>query len=449
MGKFFGTDGIRGKANTYPMDGETAFRVGRAAASFFRSRGINQYHVVIGQDTRLSGDLLTNAVAAGICAAGMNVTRLGVLPTPGVAQLAQSLGACAGIVISASHNPYMDNGIKLFDSNGYKLADNEEAQIEQLLEMPGESMNCSRSDQVGCEVRYLNASEDYSRFLKGAVPDLQMKGMTLVLDCANGATHAVAPKLFQDLGAKVVALFSAPNGTNINHQCGSQHPEPLARAVVEQKADLGLAFDGDGDRLIAVDNGGQVLSGDQLIAICAQDLKRQGALKNNRVVTTVMSNLGFGLAMQDLGITHQATQVGDRYVMEKMKEQGAVLGGEDSGHIIFLDQHTTGDGIMAALRVVQALQSSDTPLSELAGIMKVYPQELINVDVGSKPELTTIPEIVKAIEQVESDLGDQGRVLVRYSGTQLMCRAMVEGPTPEITRKHCEYLASVIERALA
>lgn len=449
MGKLFGTDGIRGKANTYPMDGETAFRVGRASASFFKSKNSKQNLIVIGQDTRRSGDLLASAVAAGICAAGMNICRLGVLPTPAVAQQAKAMGACAGVVISASHNPYGDNGIKLFDSNGYKLPDKDEAQIETLLEAPGDTLNCSLPEQVGCEVRQAHSSHDYIAFLKGAVPDLTMKGMTVVLDCANGATHAVAPKLFQEMGAEVVSLFSSPDGININDQCGSQYPEVLARTVVEQKASLGLAFDGDGDRLIAVDNSGRVLSGDQIIAICAQHLRRKGELENNVVVTTVMSNLGFGLAMQKMGIAHHSAQVGDRYVMEKMKQLGAVLGGEDSGHIIFLDRHTTGDGIMAALILVHAIQSSGLPLSELAGIMKVYPQELINVDVASKPELSTIPDIVKAIAQVESDLGDQGRVLVRYSGTQPMCRAMVEGPSSEITWKHCQYLASVIERALS
>lgn len=449
MGKLFGTDGIRGEANVYPMDGPTAFNVGRAAASFFRSSQPEKKHIVIGQDTRISGDMITHAVSAGICAAGLNVSRIGVLPTPAVAYLARLTGAAAGIVISASHNPFGDNGIKLFNTNGYKLPDEAEALIESLLDKPGDALNCRQAAGVGYEIDIEQSSEDYLAFLKTAVPDLTLDSMTIVLDCANGATHAVAPRLFKQMGARVVSLFDAPNGTNINDQCGSQHPEVLAQTVVQENADLGLAFDGDGDRLIAVDERGRVLSGDQIMAVCAKHLKQKGVLKNNTVVSTVMSNLGFSAALKGLNVNLHTTQVGDRHVMEKMKSLDAVLGGEDSGHLIFLDMHTTGDGIMAALRLIDAVRANDQPLSKLAQIMNVFPQELINVDVTSKPDLSTIPEIVAAIETVEDALGDQGRVLVRYSGTQPMCRAMVEGPTLEVTRKNCQYLASVIEKVLA
>jgi phosphoglucosamine mutase len=391
---------------------------------------------------------VANAVAAGICAAGVDVIRLGVLPTPGVAYLTRDSGAVAGVVISASHNPYPDNGIKLFDSNGYKLSDHKEALIEALLQQPGQALNCNAADGIGTQRQWEESGDSYLRFLLKALPDLSLDGMTLVLDCAHGATHAVAPQLFQALGAQVTALFCQPNGTNINEQCGSQHPEILARSVVQHKADLGLAFDGDGDRLIAVDPAGKVLSGDQIMAICARDLQQKGRLKNNTVVSTVMSNLGFGLALKELGIELHATQVGDRYVMEQMKTLDAVLGGEDSGHLIFLDKHTTGDGLMAALGLLDAVQTAGESLSTLSKIMKVYPQELINVNVRSKPDLNTLPEIVAAIGNVENELADQGRVLVRYSGTQPMCRAMVEGPTLEVTRKHCQYLASVIRKTL-
>lgn len=448
MSKLFGTDGIRGVANIYPMDPQTALAVGRAVALYFNpSGGPSGAHIVLGQDTRISGDMLAQAVAAGVCAAGMDVVLLGVMPTPGIARLTAVSGAAAGIVISASHNPYEDNGIKVFDGSGFKLTDASECEIENLI-LNGNAGRQVSSRQIGRVKKMPDAGDQYFNFLLEAVPGLSLDTLTIVLDCANGATHAVAPELFRRLGARVIPMFCDPDGININDQCGSQYPEQMARVVVAQGAHLGLAFDGDGDRLIVVDEAGQVLSGDQIMAICARDLQRKGLLSKNIVVGTVMSNTGFHQALHQLGIQVHATQVGDRYVMQKMLAEEAILGGEDSGHLIFRDVHTTGDGLMAALRLLDAVCTAGRPVSELAGIMTVFPQELINVDVGDKPDLNGVPAIVDAIAQAESILGDQGRVLVRYSGTQNKCRVMVEGPSRQLTHELCLKIAGVVKKEL-
>ena len=444
----FGTDGIRGVANVYPMNAETALAVGKALASFFGNGAVHATkHIVLGQDTRLSGDMLAQAVAAGACAAGVNVCRLGVLPTPAVAYFAARTKALAGVMISASHNPYEDNGIKVFDGNGYKLSDGVEQKIEALI-ASSVDVHLAPSNGIGTLQNIDIGSRGYIDFLQSAVSSGSFSELNVVLDCAHGATYQVAPELFRRLGCKIVSLFCSPDGTNINDRCGSQHPEHLAKAVVANRAHAGLAFDGDGDRLIAVDESGSVLSGDQILAICAKDLKERNALKNNVVVSTVMSNMGFRLALKEMGIKHCATQVGDRYVMERMLAEGAVLGGEDSGHIIFNDIHYTGDGLLAALRLIDILQRSRKPLSDLAKVMTVFPQKLINLDVREKPDLATIPEIRQAIARAESVLGEKGRVLVRYSGTQNKCRVMVEGPTIEQTEGLCGQIASIIQRMI-
>ena len=450
MGKLFGTDGIRGVANTYPMDVETAVAAGRAVAGYFRSEKQARIPILIGQDTRLSGDMIAHAVSAGICSAGLNVFMLGVVPTPAVAYLTRKAGAPAGIVISASHNPFWDNGIKLFNSNGYKLSDEEENQIERLMETRtgSDGQPAIGSIQIGALRSPDAAVSSYIEFLVQFVAELSLKGMKIVLDCANGATFETAPPVYRKLGADVTTLYCEPDGININAKCGSQYPRKLAQTVVARGADIGLAFDGDGDRLIAVDESGHILTGDQIIAICAGHLYGSGQLVNNTVVTTVMSNMGLGRAMKAMGIELVISPVGDRHVMQEMLTHDAVLGGEDSGHIIFHDGHTTGDGIMAGLRLIHAMVSADKPLSALAGIMTVFPQELINVDVSSKPELTSIPKIVDAIHSVEDALADEGRVLVRYSGTQSKCRVMVEGPTPERTQAYCRQIADVISDCL-
>jgi phosphoglucosamine mutase len=430
------------------MDGHTAFAAGKAAAAYFTRKG-KSGHIVIGQDTRISGGMLAQAVAAGICSAGVDVRHLGIVPTPAVAHAAIHTGAVAGVVISASHNPFDDNGIKLFDSNGYKLSDQAEDQIELLMQASELDKSSADAKAIGQMIDGDPAREDYIQFLLDCSSCNPLNDMTIVLDCANGATYRTAPELFRRLGAQVTALYCWPDGININDQCGSQHPETLAQEVVKQKAQIGLAFDGDGDRLIAVDEKGEVLSGDQIMAICANDMRQKGLLKNRCVVSTVMSNIGFGMALRGLGIDVVSTQVGDRYVMQTMIERDAMLGGEDSGHLIFRDRHTTGDGLLAALRLIESMSSSGKKVSDLAQIMTVYPQELINVEVCRKPPLDTIPSIVEAIAAVEAKLADQGRVLVRYSGTQPMCRVMVEGPTSSQTRAFTRQIAEVVRSELS
>jgi len=445
MGKFFGTDGIRGKAGEYPMTEEMAVRVGRAVAMTFTGPD-KPSKIIVGRDTRLSGPMLESALVSGIRSVGATACLTGVIPTPGISFLASSLRAGAGIVVSASHNPYYDNGIKIFNGSGYKLSDEKEAEIEELLlagESAGRRQPAPKTGRISINSAML---ESYIVFLNSTLaPDLSLKGLKVVLDCANGATCRVAPELFSELGARVEALGIQPDGKNINDGCGSEYPEGLVEKVLKSNADLGLAFDGDGDRLIAVDEKGGILSGDQILAICAQDLKQKDRLKNNLVVSTVMSNMGLGAALQNLGIRHKTAGVGDRYVMEMMIATGAILGGEDSGHMIFADDHTSGDGILSALKLIEAMQSANRTLSEIRKVMTVYPQVLINVDVETKPDISTVPPITDAIRSVEAELGEQGRVLVRYSGTQPLCRVMVEGPSVAATRRYCEQLSEIIK----
>ena len=445
MGILFGTDGIRGKAGEYPMTEELAERVGRAVAKTFTGTG-GRSKIIVGRDTRLSGPMLESALVSGICSVGTDACLAGVIPTPGIAFLASSEQAGAGIVISASHNPYYDNGIKIFNGSGYKLTDEKEAQIEELV-LGSDTARPGRQAQepgrVSIDTDMLNS---YISFLNSTLSEnSSLKGLKVILDCSNGATCRIAPELFSELGAQVDALGIQPNGKNINDGCGSEHPEALIEKVLEAKADLGLAFDGDGDRLIAVDEKGGILSGDQILAICARDLKQKGRLKNDLVVSTVMSNLGLGVALRNMGIHHEISGVGDRYVMEKMMATGAVLGGEDSGHMIFSGNHTSGDGILSALKLIEAMNTANQHLSELKKIMTVYPQVLINVDVQTKPDIHSVPAIAGAIKSVESKLGDRGRVLVRYSGTQPLCRVMVEGPSETETQGYCEHLSDIIK----
>ena len=403
--------------------------------------------MIVGQDTRISGDMLAQAVASGICSAGVNVSLPGVLPTPAVAYLVRKYKAMAGIVVSASHNPFADNGIKVFDAGGYKLSDDEEARIEALIENQDVTAPV-QPEKIGRLRALDDAVKVYIDFLLDSSPELSLQGKSLVIDCSNGATFQAAPAVFEKLGARVVCISCSPDGLNINANCGSQYPQQLAREVVKQKAHLGLAFDGDGDRLIAVDENGKILTGDQIMVICAQYLMGVNLLKNKTVVSTVMSNLGFHQALGQMGITSLITPVGDRYVIQKMLDVDAVLGGEDSGHMIFRDVHTTGDGLLAALRLLTAMQAAEQPLSNLARLMTVYPQVLVNVSVKEKPAIESIPEIVGAIQRVENDLGNKGRVLVRYSGTQNKCRVMVEGPTMEKTSMSCQEIVAVVRKVI-
>lgn len=449
MGRLFGTDGVRGVANEHPMTAEMALNIGRATAYLFKRKGHIPI-IIIGKDTRVSGYMLENALVSGICSMGVNALLVGPLPTPGIAFITNSMRADAGIVISASHNPFQDNGIKIFSSEGFKLLDEKELEIEEMIFSNNMHTLQPSPQELGKAYRLDDARGRYIVFLKHAFPkEHTLEGMKIVLDCANGATYRVAPETFFELGADVTSIFAVPNGKNINANCGSQHPETLAEEVLKRKADVGFAFDGDGDRLIAVDEKGSILTGDQILAICAKVMKKEEKLTNNLVVSTVMSNIGLGLALRELDIEHVMTKVGDRYVLEEMQTKGASIGGEESGHLIFLEHHTTGDGIITALQVLAAIKKEQKSLSELAQVMKVFPQVLINVEVKTKPEISTIPEIGEVIEDVEKKLGNKGRVLVRYSGTEPLCRVMIEGPTQRHTEKYCKRIARVVQEKLS
>lgn len=448
MKKFFGTDGIRGVANQYPITAEMGVNLGRALAFIFAEKS-NSPRILIGKDTRISGDMIEHAMAAGICSMGVDTVFAGVMPTPAIAFLTSEINAVAGVVISASHNPFYDNGIKIFNKHGYKLSDDLEDKIEQvLLSGPAQDL-CHGIQKTGCVSHLKDGNQLYPDFLKKALPaGFSLEGITIALDCSNGATYKIAPEMFSQLGAHVEAICNTPDGFNINQNCGSQDTASLRNFVRDIKADIGLAFDGDGDRLIAVDETGHEITGDQIMLIGARFLKDNNKLANNLLVTTVMSNIGLKLALKDSGIEHAAAMVGDRHVMEMMQAKNAVIGGEDSGHIIYLDHQTTGDGLLAALKLLEAMKRAKKPLSVLSKMMTIFPQMLINIDVKEKPELETIPEIVNEIKTVEKQLGNQGRVLIRYSGTQLKCRVMVEGPTQEITEKYCRQIARTIKTVI-
>jgi len=448
MNKLFGTDGIRGIANEYPMTTETSLNVGRAIAYLSKRKG-HTPRIIIGRDTRLSGDMFESAIISGICSMGVNAISVGVMPTPGIAFLTHDMRADAGIVISASHNPSQDNGIKIFNNEGFKLSDEKENEIEELIFANNMHKLHPVPKELGKVSRLDDAAGRYVDFLKSTFPqEINPEGMKIVLDCSNGATYRVATEVFTELGVEVTTIFDKPDGKNINLNCGSQHTEALVAEVLRQRADVGFAFDGDGDRVIAVDEKGTVLTGDRMLAICSIILKKEGKLKNNLSVRTVMSNLGLTVTFQKLGIESVFANVGDRFVLEEMLARGAIIGGEDSGHLIFLQHHTTGDGLITALQVLAAMKKEDQPLSKMASIMKVFPQMLINIDVKRKPEIETVPEIMAAIKKAEDALGDKGRVLVRYSGTQNMCRVMVEGPTQKETKKYCQLIADVVEKIL-
>jgi phosphoglucosamine mutase len=430
------------------MDAGIAFSVGQAVAHLLKKPN-HRTRIIIGKDTRISGYMLESSLESGITSMGGYPYLVGVLPTPGIAFITQSMRADAGIVISASHNPYQDNGIKIFSDDGFKLSDDEEEEIEKLILGNKLPEMVPPVKEMGQAFRLEDVHGRYIVFLKNTFPrDLTMEGMKIVLDTANGATYKIAPDTFFELGANVEVIHNTPNGLNINDRCGSQHTQDLKKRVVESKADIGLAFDGDGDRLIAVDEKGNEISGDQVLIICARKLKEKGKLKNDLLVSTVMSNLGLKVACKKYGIKHHASKVGDRYVLEDMVHLGGIIGGEEAGHMIFLEHHTTGDGIVTAMQLIAAMVEMGKPLAELSKMMEIYPQKLINVDVSSKPEISSLPKVIEVIKQVESDLRDDGRVLVRYSGTQNMCRVMVEGPTHELTEKYCRQIADVIKKMI-
>jgi len=446
MTKLFGTDGIRGKANRPPMTAAMAVKVGWAVADYFR-RQLACDRIIIGKDTRLSGDMLEQALAAGVCAAGLDVLLTGVVPTPAIAYLVSRNADTAGLVVSASHNPWYDNGIKVFGPGGFKLSTAVEHAIEERIEAADRH---TASERRTGRVYPVPASVDtYVDFLCNAVPDSNLLAdLSIVIDCAHGAASPIAPVIFERLGADLTVLNNSPDGRNINADCGSEHTEGLVQVVQDVRADIGLAFDGDADRLIAVDEQGAVVTGDQLIALCAAHYRKQNKLENNCVVTTVMSNISLKRALAKLDITHTEAGVGDRLVMEKMINTGAVVGGENSGHMIFRDHHTTGDGILSALKILTAMRLEEASLSELASIMDVFPQELMAVAVKDKPDLNALSDVQQAIRAVETKLGDQGRVLVRYSGTQPVCRVMVEGPDQNITAEYCRSIAAAVKACI-
>jgi phosphoglucosamine mutase len=427
--KLFGTDGIRGEANQYPMTAEVAMRLGRALGLRLAAERRHRPRVLVGKDTRLSGYLFETSLCAGLVSAGADVYLVGPLPTPGIAFLTTGMRCDAGVVISASHNPYQDNGIKLFARDGYKLPDEEEAALEAMLFEDLDPSSLPRGAAIGRAHRVDDAAGRYAVYCKTAFPrDLTLEGVKIVVDCANGAAYRVAPEVFTDLGAEVVAVGCRPDGTNINKRTGALHPEYAGAMVRRTGAHLGVTLDGDADRCILCDERGEIVDGDQILAVLARDLKAQDKLPGDRVVATVMSNVGLERSLDEVGVQLDRVGVGDRYVVERMRASGAALGGEQSGHVILSSHATTGDGIVTALAVLGIMVRRQRPLSALASCMTRYPQVLRNVRVREKRELAAMPEVSAVVDRVESELGPAGRVLLRYSGTELLARVMVEGP---------------------
>lgn len=443
--KLFGTDGVRGEANTV-LTAELAYQLGRAAAFVLKRDGLpdKEPAFVIGKDTRISGDMLEASLIAGICSTGVNVYQAGVIPTPAVAVLTRMLNCMAGVVISASHNPYQDNGIKFFSPLGTKLPDEMEAAIEEVIAADLAGIPTPSGAAVGRVITYPEGAERYSSFIKGKV-DGDLSGLRVVADCANGAASYIAPRLLRELGADVTVICNQPDGININNRCGSTHLQQLQSAVVAQQADLGIAYDGDADRLLAVDEHGNVVDGDRLLLIFGRYLKEQGLLAEDTVVITVMSNMGLKIALKEQGIQTLDTKVGDRYVIEGMKNSGAVLGGEQSGHIVFGLDNTTGDGILSSVKLLQILKYRKKSLSVLAEEMEQYPQILINVKVKQKNGWQDQAEIQQAIAAAQQQLGDAGRILVRASGTENLLRVMVEGKEQTQIEQLAAQIADVVK----
>ncbi len=447
MGKYFGTDGIRGKANVSPMSPDFVLKLGQAIGLHFRTTYPHP-RILIGKDTRRSGYMLEQALSAGICSVGVDVQYLGPLPTPGIAYLTRGLRACAGIVISASHNPFDDNGIKIFSDNGFKLPDEIELKLESMVDDPELAHDLPVGMNIGSAKRIDDAVGQYAVFLKEQFPKhLALDGLRIVLDCANGASYKVAPKVFSELGAEIFVIGNAPDGQNINYRCGALHPQNLQEKVRLYKADLGIALDGDADRLIVVDDTGEIVDGDQILAICAEHMHREGRLKKATLVSTVMSNMGLEIAMQRIGVKLARTKVGDRYVVEEMRRGGYNLGGEQSGHLVFSDCSTTGDGILAALHLLEVMLIKQKKLSELKGCMELLPQVLKNIHVLHKKPFESLPEVQKAIGEAETLLGQRGRVLVRYSGTENLARVMIEGEDHGQIDRMANDIISALEKA--
>lgn len=449
MGRLFGTDGVRGIANEEPMTPETVLKLGRAVAHVIKA-GDGRRSIVIGKDTRLTGYMLESALTSGIVSMGVDVLLVGPLPTPAIAFITRSLRVDAGIVISASHNAFEDNGIKIFSRDGFKLPDALEERVEGLIESGEIDHIRPRAREVGKAFRINDAVGRYVEFAKNTLPKgLTLRGLKIVVDCANGAAYKTTPSVLKELSGEVISLGVQPNGVNINQGCGSLHPEALQKAVVKHRADAGFAHDGDADRTIFVDEAGNLLDGDRLLAICALDLRGAGRLPRESVVATIMSNVGLEVCLGQAGIRLVRTAVGDRYVLEEMLKGGHILGGEQSGHVIFLEHNTTGDGLITALQVLAIMQRQGKRLSELAACMVPFPQVLLNVRVRSKVDLRELPAVQAEVDGAQSQLDGKGRVLVRYSGTEPVARVMVEGPEEKLITRLAQRIARAIERELA
>lgn len=444
MSRMFGTDGVRGVANT-ELTAEIAYKLGRAGA-YVLTKGTHKPKILVGKDTRISGDMLEDALVSGILSVGAEAVRVDVIPTPAIAYLTRKYNADAGVVISASHNPVEYNGIKFFNGEGFKLSDELEDRIQRVIENNFEGVPSPTGKDVGRSIIEDNAQDDYVEFTKSTI-DIDLTGLKVALDCANGAAYQTAVKTFRELGADVRVINNDPDGININDNCGSTHPEELMDYVVRKKCDVGFAFDGDADRCLAVDEKGNLVNGDFIMGICGKYLKKQGRLKNNKIVVTVMSNMGLEIALEKEGITEEKTKVGDRYVLEEMKKGGYVLGGEQSGHIIFLEFNTTGDGLVTALQMSSIIKKSGKKVSELASIMKELPQVLVNVRVASD-KINLYKEdgqVVSAIDEIESRLKGRGRVLIRPSGTEPLLRIMLEGENQDEIENLANSLANLIK----
>jgi phosphoglucosamine mutase len=439
--RLFGTDGIRGQSNTFPITPEIALQVGKAIARVYEHRVNGKRRALIGKDTRLSGYMLETALTSGLVSMGMDVFLVGPIPTPAVAHLTRSMNATVGIMLTASHNPFDDNGIKIFDSKGYKLSDEIEAEIEDLVLGGGLTSDHIRSDRLGKAQRIDDARGRYIEFAKATIQNRSLEGIRIVLDCANGASYLIGPWIFRELGVEVIKTGVEPDGRNINLECGALHPERIAGLVRQHGADVGIAFDGDADRVVFCDHEGRLVDGDHILAMSAMDFKRRGVLARDTVVATVMSNMGLHEALRPLGVQVVTTPVGDRHVIDRMRREGYNLGGEKSGHLIFLDHVSTGDGIIAALQVLRLMKETGRPLSELAQCMEEYPQRVVNVPVREKRPVQELPALSAAIRECETELGEQGRVLVRYSGTERKLRILVEARDEGMVERWVQVLA--------
>jgi phosphoglucosamine mutase len=447
MRKLFGTDGIRGIANQYPMTPELMIKLGKAAVQVIKKDN-KKIKILIGKDTRISGYLLESALTSGIVSMGADVLLVGPMPTPAIAHLTKSFAADAGITISASHNPAEDNGIKFFSNHGYKLLDNVEEEIEKLIFSNRFENGDIKGNLIGKAKRIDDAKGRYIEFAKSSINNNNLKTLKIVLDCANGATYHIAPDIFRELGADVVVVNDKPNGLNINKECGALYPEKIKDLIILEKADIGVTFDGDGDRVILLDEKGNIIDGDYIMAICGIDMLKKGILKQNTITATHYSNIGLEIALKKYYGKLVRVECGDRYVIDEMKKKGYNLGGEQAGHIIFSDYNTTGDGIITALKILDIMKNENKKLSQLASVLEKYPQVIVNVKVREKKDLDSMPNVMKQIKEVEKELSKHGRVYVRYSGTENKARVMVEGKSEEEVNKYANKIAEAIRKEI-